>query len=68
MFLAVKSRVQCLCGYRGSFQHIVINFAIKCIVAQSELIAGDELPTAGNTTETVDVVDFASSSHDEIRL
>jgi hypothetical protein len=44
----------------------VVGSAKQAVVAQSELVAGYQLPTAGNTPEARHVIDEIAGTHDEI--
>lgn len=52
----------------GSFHHVVIGSAKQAILPKSKLVPRDELPAAGHTSETLNMIHLRASSHDEVVL
>lgn len=52
----------------GPLHHVVVRAAEEPVLAQRELVAGDELAAAGHAAEALDVVDLGAGAHHEVVL
>ena len=48
--------------------HVVVRLTEQAVLAERELVAGDQLPRAGHAAETVDVEDLTAGAHHEVAL